>query len=209
MWPNAGSLNQITPGALCTGIWLDKRLKTSWFRQLPMLFAVHFTTPNARMKFRHFVAALLLGACIYAPLGAGAEATGLPSSLIKVLSADEKAYCDQLGDFKEGCHQTFRANLSWRELTISPLGQRAILVKNGESCGSAGCSLSLFVRQRDGKFVQVLGTDGEVGALSSVKVLKAVTKSHFDIQKTWHDRKTRTLYQWDGERYSSVPQHQE
>jgi hypothetical protein len=27
-----------------------------------------------------------------APLGAGAEATGLPSSLIKVLSADEKAY---------------------------------------------------------------------------------------------------------------------
>jgi hypothetical protein len=158
------------------------------------------------MRFRYAVVALGLVACVSpSSRGEGARSTSLPSAVIKALSADEKVYCDQFGgDFKKGCHQTFRANLSWRELKISPSGETAILVKNGESCGTAGCALGLFVQQTDGPFVQVLGTDGEVGTLSSVEVLKTVTKNHYDIQKTWHDRKTQTLYQWDGARYREL-----
>jgi hypothetical protein len=91
-------------------------------------------------------------------------------------------------------------------LIISPSGQTAVLVKNGESCGTAGCALLLFVQQKEGSFVQVLGTDGEAGTLSSVEVLKTITKGHYDIQKTWHDRETQTRYQWDGARYSSEPE---
>jgi hypothetical protein len=115
------------------------------------------------MKLRHTAAALGLGVFIYAPLRAeSAESKGLPPSVITALSPDEKAYCDQfLGDFKKSCHQTFRANLSWRELIISPSGQTAILVKNGESCGTAGCALLLFVQQKERSFAQVLGLDGE------------------------------------------------
>jgi len=157
------------------------------------------------MKLRRIIASLALGASICSQSrGDSAESRNLPAAVVKALAPDEKAYCDQfLGDFKKGCHQTFRANLSWRELTISPSGQTAILVKNGKSCGTAGCALSLFVQEPASNFVQVLGTDGEVGTLSSIKVLKTVTKSHYDIQKTWHDLKTQTLYTWDGARYTS------
>jgi hypothetical protein len=163
---------------------------------------------NLGMRFRYAVVAFWLVACVSTSLrGEGAQSTSLPSAVTKALSADEKAYCDQfVGDFKKRCHQTFRANLSWRELPISPSGEAAILVRNGESCGTAGCALGLFVQQTDGAFVQVLGTDGEVGTLSSIEVLKTVTKNHYDIQKTWHDRKTQTVYQWDGARYSSEPE---
>jgi hypothetical protein len=163
---------------------------------------------NLVMKLRAIGGALWLGACICAPLrGDSPESKNIPSGVIKALSSDEKAYCDQfLGAYKKGCRQTFRANLSWRELMISPSGQTAILVKNGESCGTAGCALSVFVEQPDGNFIQVLGAGGEVGTLSSIKVLKTITKSHYDIQKTWHDRKTQTLYTWDGSRYTSEPQ---
>jgi hypothetical protein len=177
-------------------------------RVIVLLLRTLLDDDNLGMKLRSIVAVLGLGTYICAPLRGGeAKSNGLPSAVIAAFSADEKAYCSQfVGDFRKGCHQTFRANLSWRELVISPSGEAAILVKNGESCGTAGCALRLFVQSTDGNLVQVLGTDGEVGTLPSVKVLKTVTKGHYDIQKTWRDRKTQTLYQWDGERYSSEPE---
>jgi hypothetical protein len=134
-----------------------------------------------------------------------APSEGMPQGVVNALAADEKKYCDQfLEDFKKDCGRKFRANLSWRELLITPLGKTAILVesKNMGFCGSAGCSLYLFVQQSNGKFVQILGPHGEVGALANVKTLKTVTKGHFDLQKTWHDAKTRTTYQWNGSWYS-------
>jgi hypothetical protein len=93
----------------------------------------------------------------------------------------------------------------WRQLLIAPSGQAAILVesKNMGSCGSAGCSLYLFVRQPDGEFIQVLGMQGDTGALERIKVLKTVTEDHYNIQKTWADGKTHTIYQWNGMRYSA------
>ena len=132
------------------------------------------------------------------------KSKSLPPGVLKALAADEKEYCDDvLGELKKGCHQTFRANLSWLELVITPSEQTAILVldENRGSCGSAGCGLSLFVQQPDAKYTQVLGW--EVGTLQSIDVLKTVTKNHYNIQKTWRDGKTRTLYMWDGRRYSA------
>lgn len=155
------------------------------------------------MNFRNAVSVLVTCSCIFLQ-GGSAKSKSLPPGVLKALAADEKDYCDKfLGDFKKGCHQTFRANLLWQELVISPSRQTAILVENRESCGSAGCALSLFVQQPDAKFVQVLGTDGQVGTLGSVKVETTVTKDHYDIQKTWHDGKTHTIYRWDGVRYSA------
>jgi hypothetical protein len=94
-------------------------------------------------------------------LGAGDQPKiALPPGVLTALAPAEKAYCDHFED-KKGCHRTFRANLSWHELVITPSGQNAFLVVNKESCGSAGCALSLFVQQPDGKYFQVLGRTGK------------------------------------------------
>jgi hypothetical protein len=128
----------------------------------------------------------------------------LPEGVLKALAADEKEYCDRfLGGYKTGCHDTFRANLEWAEEKITPGAQVAILVENKTSCGIAGCWLGLFVQRADGKFSQVLGTDGEVGVLKNVAVLKELTNGHFDIEKTWKDEETKTIYRWNGARYSA------
>jgi hypothetical protein len=156
------------------------------------------------MGFRNRAGVIAFVACVCLSQQVRAKSRELPPGILAALAADEKSYCDQfLGDYKKGCQKTFRENLSWRELLIAPSGQTAILVQNGESCGTAGCALSLFIQQSDTNFAQVLGTDGEVGTLSSVNVLKAVTNGHYNIQKTWHDGKTQTLYLWDGLRYSA------
>jgi hypothetical protein len=159
------------------------------------------------MRFRKTVGALALATCSCMSLqGDSSKSKSLPLGVLKALAADEKIYCDQfLDDFKKDCRRTFRKDLSWHELVITPSGQAAILVEidNMGFCGSAGCALSLFVQQLDTTFVQVLGKDGDVGTLQSFKVLKTVTKGHYNIQKTWHDGKTQTLYLWDGQRYSA------
>jgi hypothetical protein len=63
----------------------------------------------------------------------------------------------------------------------------------------------LFVRRRDGKFIQVLGKQGETCVLRSIKVLSTLTKGHYDVSKTWSDDKTHTIYRWDGTRYVDTP----
>jgi hypothetical protein len=128
----------------------------------------------------------------------------LPEGVLKALATDEKEYCDRfLGSFKAGCHDTFRANLEWAELKITPGAQVAILIENKTSCGIAGCWLGLFVQSPDGKFSQVLGTDGEIGVLKNVTVLKELANGHFNIEKTWKDSETRTVYRWNGARYAA------
>jgi hypothetical protein len=93
----------------------------------------------------------------------------------------------------------------WDELVVTPQGRTAILVENHNigACGSAGCTLYLFLQRQDMAFVQVLGAYGEVGALHQVNAMKSVSGGYYNIQKTWRDGKTRTIYGWDGERYSA------
>src|SRR6266478_2737804 len=134
------------------------------------------------------------------------EAKPLHSGVLRALAADEAEYCDQFEDnFKKGCEETFRTNLMWRELPIAPRGFPAILVENRNTgfCGSAGCALSLFIQQPDAQFAQTLGKDGDVGALDRVTVLNIITDGHYNIQKTWADGKTHTIYRWRGSRYSA------
>jgi len=154
------------------------------------------------MVIRCTFGVLALVMCCLSLHGDSPTSKHLPPGVLKALALAEKAYCDHFED-KTGCHRTFRANLVWHELVIAPSGQTAFLVENRESCGSAGCALSLFLKQPDAKYVQVLGTGGEIGTLGSVSVLKTVTGDHYNIQKTWHDGKTQTLYLWDGLRYST------
>jgi Transglycosylase len=100
------------------------------------------------------------------------EASPLPTGVLKALAADEAEYCDEFeGDFKKGCVESFRTNLMWRELAVTPQGRVAILVENRNTsfCGSAGCALSLFIAEADGQFVQTLGADGEVGAIERLR----------------------------------------
>ncbi|MGB8540566.1 MAG: hypothetical protein WCD49_02910 [Candidatus Acidiferrales bacterium] len=157
-------------------------------------------------SLRNIVATLTLGFCIYIPVrGDEAVSTKLPPGVVKALAKYEKEYCEEfLGDFRKGCHQKFRSNLLWRPLVITPSGQTAFLVENYNTgfCGSAGCDLYLFASKSTGKFTQVFGTNGDTGTLESITVLNAVTKDHYNIQKTWSDGKTHTLYLWDGSRYS-------
>ncbi len=145
--------------------------------------------------------------CIWISLQAdSAQPKNLPPGVLQALAGNEKDYCDQFsGDYKKGCKQTFKANLLWKELEIAPQGRTAILVENHNmgACGSAGCSLYLFVQRHDAKFVQVLAATGDVGALGSVKVSKNISAGYYNIQKTWRDGKTQTIYRWDGQRYSA------
>jgi hypothetical protein len=151
------------------------------------------------------VTALVFVACAATSRANNVKPQPLSPAIIKALSADEASYCDQFaGSFKKGCHQTFRKNLLWRRIAITLSGQTAILVEsvNMGSCGSAGCSLKLFVQQRNGRFVQILGTQGDVGHLERIKVLTNVTNGHYDLQKTWADGNAQTTYQWHELRYS-------
>jgi hypothetical protein len=135
----------------------------------------------------------------------GAKARSLPPGVLTALASDEQAFCDQfLGQWKVTCHQTFRAHLLWRELLIAPSRQTAILIENHNVgfCGSAGCSIYLFL-QRDATCIQVLETHGDTGTLRKVKVLKSITNGHYDLQKTWADDKTQTIYRWNGSQYSA------
>jgi hypothetical protein len=156
------------------------------------------------MSFGNIVCVVALVASAWMPTY-GTNSNSLPPGVLKALAVDEKSYCEQfLGDRQKGCHQTFRANLSWLELEVVPAQPPAILVENhnvGE-CGSLGCSLYLFVQQPDATFVQVLGMHGETGTLGDIRVLKEMTKGHYNIQKVWRDGKTHTLYLWNGMRYS-------
>jgi hypothetical protein len=130
-------------------------------------------------------------------------ASAPPDGVLKELASDEKEYCERfLGSYKKGCHETFRANLAWRDLEITPGGQVAILVENKTSCGIAGCALYLFVQQKSGSFTQVLGAEGGLGTLKRLAVLKKTTNGHYDIRVTWSDGKTYSIYQWDGSQYS-------
>ncbi len=134
------------------------------------------------------------------------EAKPLPSGVLKALASDEAEYCDKFeDDFKKGCEETFRTNLMWRELPVTPRGLPAILVENRNAgfCGSAGCALGLFIQRPDTQFDQTLEKDGEVGNLDRVTVLKTTTEGHYNLQKTWADGKTHTIYRWRGSRYSA------
>jgi hypothetical protein len=154
------------------------------------------------MEFRTSLYAILLGVCTSLPLPpSGEQLKNLPTGVLTALHTDEEEYCRQF--LKKDCHRIFRANLPWRELVISPTDQTAILVENHNMgfCGSLGCSLYLFLSQKDGKYIQVLGTQGETGALSSIKLLETVTNGHRDLQKTWRDDEMQTIYKWNGMRY--------
>jgi hypothetical protein len=157
---------------------------------------------------RNIIATLTLVSCFCIPVrGNDAESGTLPAGVVKALAEYEKEYCEEfLGEFRKGCHQKFRANLLWQPLVITPSGQTAFLVENRNIgfCGSLGCDLYLFASQSKGEFVQILGTNADIGTLESVTVLSAATKDHYNIQKIWRDGKTCTLYLWDGARYSSL-----
>ncbi len=138
--------------------------------------------------------------------GEPSSANSLPAGVLRKLRAVERQYCeDQFGDkFKKGCDKKFEAHLKWLEVSVSPTGQTAILIENQNLgfCGSAGCALYLFVQQADASFVQVLGSEGDVGTLKRLTVLKKITNGHYDIQKTWADGKTHTIYRWNSSQYS-------
>jgi hypothetical protein len=134
------------------------------------------------------------------------EVKPLPPGILEALAADETEYCDEFeDDFKKGCEETFRVNLMWRELPVAPRGLPAILVedRNIGFCGSAGCALSLFIQQPDAQFAQTLGRNGDVGTLDRITVLETITDGHYNIQKTWADGKTHTIYRWRGSLYSA------
>ncbi len=126
-----------------------------------------------------------------------------PQGLLKApeLVNEEKGYCEET-KIRSDCHKDFWAHLVWRELRITPSGTVAFLVedKNEFYCGSAGCSLYLFLKRPDGSFAQILG-DGDIGGLNQVKVLKSIKNNYYDLQKTERDGKTQEIYRWKDSSY--------
>ena len=139
------------------------------------------------------------------PWAGAAKPERLPRTLLKALDGHEADFCDQyLGSFRNGCRQKFRSNLLWHHLVLTPAGDNSIVLENRNigACGSAGCAIYVFLRQPTGAYLQVLGTQGEVGALERIGVLPTLTKGHYDIQKTWADGETKSVYRWNGLRYT-------
>ena len=136
---------------------------------------------------------------------ADSGAKDLPHGVLKALAAEAQEYCEEQFEqgFRKGCENKFAEHLRWCELAITPSGQTAVLVENDNLgfCGSGGCALYLLVQQKDAKFTQVLASHGGVGTIERVTVLKKTTRGHYDIQVMWNDRKSRSVYQWDGSQY--------
>jgi hypothetical protein len=133
------------------------------------------------------------------------ESKQLPPGVLKALAPQAKAYCDQfLGSFKKGCHETFRTKLRWRQLVVTQSNNVAFLVEddNTGACGSAGCALFLF-GPKESHFVQILGTQGDVGTLEEIHVLKTSTNGYYDVQKSWKSSHGVTAYRWNGQRYTA------
>lgn len=132
------------------------------------------------------------------------HAKPLPPGVLQAMANDEKEYCNQSTEgLTNTCREKFRANLLWRTLELTPGKRIGFLVENHNlgACGTAGCSLYLFVEEKKGSFIQVLGQDGDVGYLESIAVLTSITTGHFDILKVWADGKNRTIYTWSERRY--------
>ena len=136
-----------------------------------------------------------------------AEPKALSDGVLRELARAEQQYCeDQFGDrYRKGCDKKFASNLKWLEVVVTPAGQPAILVENQNLgfCGTAGCSLYLFVQKADTSYVQILGRQGDVGTLKRFAVLKEITKDHYDVQVTWSDGKGHSIYRWNGTRYAT------
>ena len=130
----------------------------------------------------------------------------LPEGVLKGLAGEAKDYCEDqfVEGFRKGCATKFAVHLRWRELPITPSGETAVLVENDNLgfCGSGGCALYLLARRKDTKFTQVLGSNGGLGTLDRVSVMKKTTKGYYNIEVMWSDRITRSVYQWDGSQYS-------
>jgi hypothetical protein len=173
-----------------------------------------FQKARSERVFGQGVGGLLVAICLLATSASALAqqtdtrgAQGLPRGILKTMAGDEKAYCDQwLGSDRKDCRQKFRRNLWWRRLPITPSGKMAFLVENRNmgACGSAGCSLSLFVETAKDVFTQILGRQGDVGNVVRLNVLKTVHHGYYDLQKTWADGETTTVYKWNGRRYSTV-----
>jgi hypothetical protein len=157
--------------------------------------------------------ALLVVFCLLSPFAVAQQPNEhhtqrLPNGVLKAMAGDERDYCHQwLGEYRKSCGEKFRHNLLWRELVITPSGERAILVENPNlgACGSAGCALSLFAQRGKHHYDQLLG---ELGKLTAIAVLNTITNGYYDLQKTWADGTTNSKYRWDGRRYSPDPQPQ-
>ena len=120
------------------------------------------------------------------------------------MAGEEKdSCCHACGTDKSICREKFRQNLVWRTLSITPSGETATLVESGNigDCGSAECSLLLFVAAPKNAFVQVLGKSGDTGDVAQFKISEVLTNGHYDLQQTWTNGLTVTLYKWDGKRY--------
>jgi len=129
----------------------------------------------------------------------------LPKGVLTALAHDANTYCeDQFAEgYREGCHGKFAGHLRWRELTITPSGQAAILVENDNLgfCGVGGCDLYLFVQRKNGSFAQVLGGNGGLGTLERVSVSKKLNNGHYNIRVRWSDGKTYSTYEWADSQY--------
>ena len=77
----------------------------------------------------------------------------LPKGVLKQLAGEAKEYCeDQFAEgFRKGCEKKFAAHLRWRELSITPSAESAILVENDNLgfCGVGGlCTISLRTEEK-------------------------------------------------------------
>jgi hypothetical protein len=154
------------------------------------------------MKYRTVVALLLATSFSAASQLGQAKTPELPSEVLASLAPHEAQYCSEC-QFPD-CHQTFRKNLLWQDLIITPSQDKAVLVEihNMGFCGSTGCPIYLFEFKANGKTVQILGKNGEIGSLSTVTPMAGVTRNHYELLKIWSDGKTRSIYRWKGSRYS-------
>jgi hypothetical protein len=141
------------------------------------------------------------------PSGQHMGAEGLPGGVLSALRGARTFWCeDQYGDKRaKGCGSKFNSHLKWTRIVISPDGETGILMEsqNVGSCGSGGCALYLCVEREGGKYRQVLGTDGGLGDLERVSVLKRTTKGHFDLRVGWRSSKGQSIYRWNGKYYDS------
>ena len=112
-----------------------------------------------------------------------------------VLKEDEVAFCQETRD--PACHTTFVRGIRYRPVTLSPSGQRGLIVELSVPyfCGSGGCSIYVL-RQKGNSYSTVLE---ELGSLDGFDVAESTSKGFFDITRIGKASSSR--YRWTGSKY--------
>jgi hypothetical protein len=122
---------------------------------------------------------------------------GVKNAIAGALKEDEADFCQDTQD--PNCRAVFLKSIHYRPVTLSPSGQRGVIVELSAQgyCGSGGCAI--YVLNETGRgYAKVLE---ELGSLDGFQVAKSTNNGYYDLIRV--GKLTASSYRWTGAEYVS------